>query len=161
MELDVIRWSSGFDSTLGGLFIREPDRHFLCFTLEDEYRAAKVFGETRIPAGRYRILLRIEGSKHVDYLEKYGPDFHKGMLWLQDVPNFEWILIHSGNHDGHTAGCLLVGNTQNENVTDDGFVGNSVNAYKRIYPPIRDALLAGEEVWITYTNLDSPAVGVN
>ncbi|KKK94021.1 hypothetical protein LCGC14_2687050, partial [marine sediment metagenome] len=41
MELDVMRWSSGSESTLGGFFIHEPDRHFLCFTLEDEYHAIK------------------------------------------------------------------------------------------------------------------------
>lgn len=161
MELDVMRWSSGSESTLGGLFVRTTERHFLCYTLEDEYRTVKKFGETRIPAGRYQIKLRTVGGKHERYLDKYGPEFHKGMLWLQDVPNFQWILIHSGNDDGDTAGCLLVGNTQNENVTDDGFIGGSVNAYKRIYPPIAQKLVTGEEVWITYTNLDSPVAGVN
>ena len=161
MELEVMRWSSGEEATLGGLFERLSGRHFLCYTLEDEYRTVKKFGETRIPAGRYQIKLRTEGGHHERYLDKYGPEFHKGMLWLQDVPNFQWILIHCGNTDDDTAGCLLVGNTQNENVTDEGFIGGSVNAYKRIYPPVAQKLITGEEVWITYTNLDSPAAGVN
>ena len=156
MELEVMRWSSGSESTLGGLFIREMNRRFQCFTLEDEYQAVKVYGETRIPAGRYPVKLRTVGKNHKRYLAKYGIAWHKGMLWIQNVPGFKWILIHAGNSNKDTAGCLLVGDTQNENVTSEGFIGGSVNAYKRIYPPIRDALLRGEEVWITYTNLDSP-----
>jgi len=156
MELEVMRWSSGSESTLGGLFVRDDARHFRCFTLEDEFHAIKVFGETRIPASRYRVVLRTEGGNHKRYLAKYGPEWHRGMLHIINVPNFKWILIHASNTDDDTAGCLLVGNTQNENVTDEGFIGGSVNAYKRIYPPIRDALLLGEDVWITYTNLDSP-----
>ena len=156
MELEVMRWSSGSESTLGGFFIREASRRFQCFTLEDEFHAVKVFGETRIPAGRYRVVLRTEGGNHKRYLAKYGPEWHKGMLHILNVPNFKWILIHAGNTDDDTAGCLLVGDTQNENVTSEGFIGGSVNAYKRIYPLVRDALLQGEDVWITYTNLDSP-----
>ena len=137
MELDVMRWSSGSESTLGGFFIREPDRHFLCFTLEDEYHAIKVFGETRIPAGRYRIVLRTVGGNHERYLAKYGPEWHKGMLWLQDVPNFKWILVHAGNTDDDTAGCLLVGNTQ---ISIEG-IGVRPDVYikggeKGIYPDV-------------------------
>ena len=74
---------------------------------------------------------------------------HKGMLWVRDVPNFEYILIHTGNTDEHTAGCLLVGDTQK-----DGFTGASTSAYKRIYPPIAEALESGDEVTITYIDYD-------
>ena len=34
---------------------------------------------------------------------------HQGMLHLQKVPGFEFILIHVGNADENTAGYLLVG----------------------------------------------------
>lgn len=80
---------------------------------------------------------------------------HKGMLWVREVPNFEYILIHTGNTDEHTAGCLLVGDTQKINFGEsDGFVGSSTAAYKRIYPPIAKALEDGEEVTITYVDFD-------
>ena len=81
---------------------------------------------------------------------------HKGMLWVWDVPNFEYILIHTGNTDEHTAGCLLVGDSQQANFGDsNGMVGSSVNAYKRIYPPISEAIERGEKVTITYTDFDT------
>ena len=156
MKLEVLRISSQSDSTNGILFDTTNGRKFLAYTLEDEYRETKVKGETRIPAGTYKIKLRKEGGFHGRYTTKYG-SMHKGMLHVQDVPGFDYILIHTGNTDEHTDGCLLVGNTQTENIgTKDGFIGASVDAYKRIYPPIASALENGEDVEITYVDFDTP-----
>ncbi len=143
MFLSLDRFSSQSDSTLGLLRV---NGQFACFILEDEYRAIKVPGETRIPAGRYPLKLRTHGGFHNRYINKYGTNFHKGMLEICEVPGFTDILIHTGNTDDHTAGCLLVGDTCTQNVTKEGFVGSSVDAYQRVYPPIADALLNGEEV---------------
>ena len=156
MKLEVLRFSSQSDSTNGLLFdVTEGKRRFLCYTLEDEHRKEKVKGETRVPAGTYRITLRKTGGFHGRYLAKYG-DMHKGMLWVRDVHGFEYILIHTGNTDEHTAGCLLVGSSQQENISKgDGFIGASGTAYKKIYPPIAAALEAGEEVTITYIDYDT------
>ena len=155
MKLEVLRFSSQVDSTSGLLFeVTDVKRHFLCYTLEDERRALKVKGETRVPAGTYKIELRTEGGFHGRYSKKY-PGLHIGMLHIQDVPNFEYILIHTGNTDEHTAGCLIVGDAQENNkILADGFVGKSVNAYKRIYPSIAKAIQQGEEVTITYIDHD-------
>jgi len=155
MKLEVVRFSSQADSTSGLLFeVNDLGRHFLCYTLEDERRALKVKGETRVPAGTYKIELRTEGGFHGRYSKKY-PGVHIGMLHIQDVPNFEYILIHTGNTDEHTAGCLIVGDSQENNkIIADGFVGKSVNAYKRIYPSIAKAIQQGEEVVITYIDYD-------
>ena len=155
MKLQVLRFNSQSDCTNGLLFDVTNGTRFLCYTLEDEKRENKIMGETRIPAGVYSILLRKEGGFHGRYTKKYG-SMHKGMLHVQDVPNFKWILIHTGNTDEHTAGCLLVGDSQENNVIiKDGFIGKSVNAYKRIYPNISGALQAGEEVTIEYIDLDN------
>ena len=156
MELEVLRFSSQKDSTNGILFdITGGDRKFLCYTLEDEHRDEKVSGETRVPAGTYDLVLRTVGGFHSRYSKKYG-EMHKGMLWVWDVPNFEYILIHTGNTDEHTAGCLLVGDSQQTNFgSSNGFIGSSVNAYKRIYPAIAEAIEQGEKVTITYTNFDT------
>jgi len=155
MKLEVLRFSSQTDSTSGLLFeVTDIKRHFLCYTLEDERRALKVRGETRVPAGTYKIELRNEGGFHQRYTKKY-PGIHRGMLHITDVPNFEYILIHTGNTDEHTAGCLIVGDAQENNLLlPDGFVGKSVNAYKRIYPSIAKAISQGEEVTITYIDYD-------
>lgn len=173
MELLVLRFSSGHDSTLGALFDATPRNSkpiFLCFTLEDEHRPIdqKVRGETRIPSGRYRLILRKEGGQHERYLKKYGAGFHKGMLWLRtedptapdgtfgEVPNFKWILIHMGNTDDHTEGCLLVGDRPQQNVTKDGIISNSAETYERIYPPIAREIEEGKRVFITYLDFDAP-----
>jgi hypothetical protein len=155
MKLEVLRFSSQEDSTNGILFDVTEGRKFLAYTLEDEHRDEKVMGETRVPAGTYKITLRKVGGFHGRYEKKYG-SMHKGMLWVREVPGFEYILIHTGNTDEHTAGCLLVGDSQQNNaIKSDGFVGSSTQAYKRIYPPIAAALEAGEEVTITYTDYDT------
>jgi len=156
MKLEVLRFSSQKDSTNGILFdVTGGERKFLCYTLEDEYREEKVAGETRIPAGTYNITLRTVGGFHGRYVKKYG-EMHKGMLWVREVPGFEYILIHTGNTDEHTAGCLLVGDSQQANFgSSNGMVGSSVNAYKRIYPPIAEAIERNEKVTITYTDFDT------
>ena len=156
MKLKVLRFSSQEDSTSGLLFLDGKNGlEFLCYTLEDEYREDKIMGETRVPAGTYKIELRTEGGFHARYTKKYGK-MHKGMLHVVNVPNFKWILIHTGNTDEQTAGCLLVGDSQeNNSIIKDGFIGKSVNAYKRIYPKISRALQAGEEVTIEYINFDN------
>jgi len=131
MELLIKRYSDNGESTLGLFFI---DGKFVCYTLEDEYRETKVKKETRIPEGTYKIGVRTVGGTHARYGKKYT--FHEGMLQILDVPGFEYILIHTGNTDEHTEGCVLVGNTVNNNQIKDGFLGDSVSAYKRIYPLI-------------------------
>jgi hypothetical protein len=154
MKLEVIRFSSESDSTSGLLFNVTDKREFLAYTLEDEYRDEKKYGETRIPAGSYKMDLRKVGGYNAKY-DKRFPDIHRGMLHVTGVPNFEYILIHCGNTDEHTAGCLLVGDSQENNqITKNGFIGKSTQAYKRIYPSIAEALECGEDVVITYIDFD-------
>ena len=156
MQLEVLRFSSEDDSTSGLLFdITDNKRKFLAYTLEDEYREEKEMHETRIPAGTYNVTLRTEGGFHQRYVAKYG-NMHKGMLWVRDVPGFEYILIHTGNTDEHTSGCLLLGDSQTNNqIKEDGFIGSSVQAYKRVYPQVAKVLEEGGVVNITYTDFDT------
>ena len=165
MNLEVIRFSNGTDSTNGILLELNklsPNPHgegfrckrtFLAYTLEDEYREQKKYGETRIPDGIYKLGLRTVGGYNQKYSKRFA-DIHIGMLHVLDVPNFEYILIHCGNTDEHTAGCLLVGDSQENNqIKKDGFIGKSTQAYKRIYPRIAEAIDCGEEVTITYKTI--------
>lgn len=91
--------SEGGGFTHGDLYI---DNEWFCYTLEDELREHKVYAETAIPAGIYKIEL-INSPK-------FGPD----SLWVRNVPKFEGILIHGGINEKHSAGCILVGNQRHE-----------------------------------------------
>jgi len=154
MKLQVLRISSGEDSTSGLLFDITNGRKFLCYTLEDEYREEKIMGETRIPSGTYEVVFRKSGGFHNKYVKRYGK-MHLGMLHIINVPGFEYILIHTGNTDEHTAGCLLLGDTQTNNqIAKDGFIGSSGQAYKRVYPKIADAIENGDCVTIEYIDYD-------
>lgn len=155
MKLKVLRFSSEKDSTHGLLF-EDSDIGllFMAYTLEDEHRVLKVKGETRIPAGIYNINFRHEGGFNERYKKRFQ-SIHKGMLEICEVPAFKYVLIHCGNTDEHTAGCLLVGDSQENNkIIKDGFIGKSTNAYKRIYPDIAKELIKGNEVTIEYIDLD-------
>lgn len=156
MKYEVLRISSQKDSTSGLLFeVNNGKRTFLCYTLEDEQRDVKVWGETRIPEGTYKLTLRTEGGWHNRYLSKFGTPFHKGMIYVNDVPGFEWILWHAGNDDSDTAGCLLLGEGQESNlIKKDGWVSSSVNAYKFVYPRVASAIEAGLNVEVEYIDYD-------
>lgn len=144
MNLQLRRFSSGAQSTLGLLSI---DGVFACFTLEDRQRDVKIMGETRIPAGSYAIRLQSAGRLHNEYATRFV-GIHHGMLALQAVPNFTGVMIHCGNTDADTEGCILLGNGVEQNVTEAGNLFSSTAAYRRVYPLLADALQAGSDVTI-------------
>ena len=91
--------------TIGKIYI---DGEYFCDTLEDKVRdlnkngvfdgdEKKVYGETAIPYGTYKVIL------------SYSPKFKRILPELLDVPCFTGIRIHRGNTEKDTAGCLLVG----------------------------------------------------
>lgn len=106
MKLKLERIYKAPTYTIGKLYI---DGKLFCDTLEDVVRhnGLKVYGETAIPAGTYKVILNVSNR------------FKVLMPLLLNVPNFEGIRIHSGNTDKDTHGCLLVGkNTVKGKVTD-------------------------------------------
>lgn len=137
MKLKLERITTDSDSTIGLMFL---DGAFQCFTLEDEARTVKKYGETRIPAGVYDIRPRTAGRLH----EKYSrfPE-HRGMLWLQDVPGFEWIYIHIGNSDEDTLGCILAGEIASVRPGDMRLM-SSTAAYRKLYGAVAQAAAAGD-----------------
>lgn len=151
----VERMGFGLDSTLsrlsettGGLVVP------LAWSLEDERRKKKVFAETCIPTGTYDLGLRTHGGFHGRYLKRF-PDFHIGMIWVLGVQGFTDILWHCGNKPKHTAGCLLIGTTPLlllSDITDDYEfeIGQSVKAYRNVYPEIAARLKAGDSCRVTY-----------
>ena len=146
MNISVIRYNDTGDATLSLVLI---DNKFECYGLEDEERTTKVYAETRIPNGNYKIQLREYGGHHERYSEKF--DFHEGMLQVMDVPKFTDILIHIGNTDEDTAGCLLVGTLPGSKET----ISRSTDAYKAFYKKVLAAIKT-EPVNITYTQIYKP-----
>lgn len=132
MKLDLKRFSTQNDSTLGLLFV---NGEFECFVLEDEYRDVKVKGETRIPCGFYKIKKReVLSGLTKKYRAKFDWfDYH---FQLQDVPNFNYVYLHIGNDTSNTDGCLLLNNGIKSNAhgrSQKNLGTESTSAFKRLY----------------------------
>jgi len=146
MDFELLRFSSGVDSTVGALYsVDGSERKFLAFTLEDEHRDVKVKSETRIPAGKYRLRQRIDITPLTQkYRARY--DWFNLHIEITDVPNFTSVYIHIGNTDDSSAGCILIGDSAINNQLkgqESGFIGHSTQAFKRIYGIINKALSDG------------------
>lgn len=137
MILTLVRNWSNSEATIGKLYVNGV---FACYTLEDEFRVPKIHGETRIPPGVYPIGLH-DSPK---FSKRYG---HK-MLHLQNVPGFEFILIHPGNSEKDTQGCLLVGK-----VVNGTLLGQSRDAYNELYARVSPAATKGD-CWIAVCDND-------
>ncbi len=128
------------DFSLGVLHV---DGKLLGFTLEDEKRSVKKWGEMRIPAGIYKMVLRRAGSIHARYKKRFS--FHDGVLHITGIPGFKYVYIHIGNDDDDTAGCPLIGNVC---TIDKNFISQSTVAYTRLYTLMYPALMSEEDVFI-------------
>ena len=149
MELTVRRTAKRQGYTIGKLSI---DGEYFCDTLEDADRGLtadmppgkihelKVYGQTAIPTGRYRVTLDVVSPrfKGREWARPYGGRVPR----LLGVPGFEGVLIHPGNTAADTDGCILVGRN-----TAVGRVTESVATYHKVM-----ALLEahrGGEIWVT------------
>lgn len=105
MKLKLKRRFLGDTYTIGSLYINDV---YFCDTLEDKVRdlnkngkfdkgEVKVYGETAIPYGTYKITVN------------YSPKFKRDLPLLESVPSFEGIRIHRGNTPQDTLGCILLG----------------------------------------------------
>ena len=137
MNLQLKRYIFTPKSTTGHLFVNDV---FQCYTLEDVVRAPgepKVYGETAIPEGRYRVAIT------------WSPRFQQNMPLLHDVPGFEGVRIHPGNKPEDTEGCILVGHAR-----DKDWIGGSRDAYAALYNKLLTPQLYGEEIWLTVRKME-------
>lgn len=118
MEIKVIRKELTKQSTIGEMWI---DGSFFCYTLEDVVRDVKVYGETAIPYGVYKVIVNMSNR------------FKRDMPLLIDVPGFEGVRIHNGNTDKDTHGCILVGMTKGVD-----FIGMSKVAFNKLMEKLKD-----------------------
>lgn len=140
LEYLLQRYSDNRESTLGLLFVKRETLFFFCYTLEDQFQEVKVRAETRIPAGKYEIVIqREETPKTLSYRKRY-PNWFKSHLMLKDVPGFTGIYIHIGNTDSDTEGCILLGDNADNNRIGPGALSNSTQAFIRFYNFLYDHL---------------------
>ena len=117
-------------STLSSLFVNGV---WECFVLEDMPQDKKIWGETRIPGGHYKVRRRTGGRHFVKYKGKWS---HKFTLMLEDVTDFKWIMIHIGNTHLDTHGCLLLGTKPHVDASGNFAVGSSTNTYRSFYDKV-------------------------
>jgi hypothetical protein len=140
MLIEVKRDPSADGCTIGKLFV---DGQFQCFTLEDVVREIpglpvtrwKVQDQTAIPTGTYEVVIAP------------SPHFGRDMPHIVNVSDFNNVLIHWGNTQRDTEGCILVGSRQGT-----GQIFDSRIAFEALFAKIEDAVSAGESVKITIGN---------
>lgn len=122
--------------------LEDKDRGLTSDMSEEDIKSIKVHGKTAIPTGTYNITLDVVSPKFSKY-KQY--QFCNGKLpRLIDVPGYSGVLIHIGNTEVDTDGCLLVG--QNNVV---GKVTNSTATFKALYDKMLEAVNRKENITIT------------
>lgn len=127
--------------TIGRLSV---DDVVFCDTLEDKVRdynkdgdlndagEQKVYGQTAIPYGRYRVIVT------------YSSKFKRRLPLLMSVPHFEGIRIHAANWPTELEGCIAVG----ENKVKGGLI-NSRKYERELTTWLLMWFDKGEEIFIT------------
>ena len=120
--------------------IEDRDRGLSNHMSEKTILECKIFGETAIPTGKYEI--KMSYSPKFGKKEKY--EWCKGVLpEIVGVKGFSGIRIHAGNTAKDSLGCLIPG--RNNKV---GWVSNSMNECKKIFPMIQQAIKDGRKCYI-------------
>ena len=151
MELVVDRKWKKEKYTISNLTI---DGKWFCNVLEDKDRGLnsnmpvstikmlKKPSITAIPSGTYEITLDVVSPKY-SKVSFYKELCNGKMPRLLDVKGFEGILIHAGNTDKDSEGCLLVGHNKVK-----GQVINSRDTFKSLFKLLKERKQRGEKITI-------------
>ena len=136
MILELIRDDEFPTRTFGKLYI---DGKYFGETLEDTDReiekgGLKVYGDSAIPRGRYKVITSMSRR------------FGREMPEVLDVPDFRGVRIHGGNGPEDTLGCPLLGQVR----TPNG-VANCRGINDRLMLMLKEAEKRGEDVWLDVT----------
>ena len=152
MELVVDRKWKKQSYTISNLTI---DGKWFCNVLEDKdrnldssmsiakIRELKKPSITAIPRGTYEITLDVTSPKYCTN-SFYKQVCNGKVPRLLNVKGFEGILIHAGNTDKDSAGCLLVGMN-----LERGKVLKSQETFRKLYKMLSGAKSRGEYIQIT------------
>ena len=139
MNLTLKRLNLTPNYTEGELYVNGV---YFCKTLEDTNRdlnkngqfdnnEKKVYGETCIPYGKYKVIL------------SYSPKFKRELPEILEVPNFQGIRIHRGNKISDTLGCVLCGEK-----VKNGYLSNSTPYEIKLVELFKQANIRKEESFI-------------
>lgn len=142
------RYSDNSDSTLGLLFEKLQSRlQFENYILEDEHRAKKVRGETRVDAGVWELKIQeLVTPLTQKYRDKYP--WFENHIEITGLPRHTSVYLHIGNDDDDTDGCPLFGDMVSNNTVDAGKVTYSTQAFKRWYLKVYPHLKSGGKAFI-------------
>lgn len=116
MKLLLKRIAKKDTYTIGKLYI---DGKYIADTLEDcdrelrqdmsleEIKKIKVYGQTAIPTGTYKIDMNTVSPKFKN--RSWAKPWEGKLPRLRDVPGYEGVLLHVGNQAQDSLGCILVG----------------------------------------------------
>lgn len=163
MRLRIARRWFTAKSTIGQWYV---DEVYQCDSLEDTVRPdpdpatpaneGKVYGETAIPARRYRIVL--EKPQRVIWSPRNGKDLPEAdgkLPHLLDVPGYTGIYVHAFNEPRETLGCIGTG-TREPGRPD--WIGGSRTALTALMRKVVEGLKAGD-VWLDIEEFGRPPEG--
>lgn len=151
MELVLKRRFKGLNYTIGSLYIE--DKYF-CDTIEDtdryldssmnleDIKRIKVYGNTAIPYGTYKIDMDTISPKFKD--RSWAKPYDGKIPRLIEVKGFDGVLIHVGNTEQDSLGCILVGENKVK-----GKVINSTITFNNLMNVLLESHIAGEEIYLT------------
>ncbi|MGI7624966.1 DUF5675 family protein [Campylobacter coli] len=133
MKLEIIRRYTGKTCIIGKFKVFSDDDKILfeCFSLEEDKEGVERNKDLRIPEGIYD-LKRHSPSRFENTLRSITKKDDDTMInvFNEKVPFDRHILIHWGNTDKDTEGCILLGLTKDNN---NESVGQSRQACKEFY----------------------------
>ena len=133
MKIKIIRRYTGKTCVIGKFKVLGDDDKILfeCFSLEEDKEGVERNKDLRIPEGIYD-LKRHSPSRFENTLRSITKKDDDKMInvYNDEVPASRAILIHWGNTDKDTQGCILLGLTKDNN---NESVGQSRQACKEFY----------------------------
>ena len=122
--------------------IEDKDRDLTQNTPLNDIKKKKVYGQTAIPSGTYNVTLDVVSTKFVQ--KPYFKELCGGKLpRLMNVPGFDGVLIHTGNDEDDSYGCIIVGYNKVK-----GKVIESRKAFEKLYPILKQASNKKEKITI-------------
>lgn len=120
--------------------IEDTDRGLTQDMSISSIQSHKIYGQTAIPSGTYKVTLNVISPKYSKV--PFYIQVCKGKVpRLLDVPGYDGVLIHTGNTEKDSLGCIIIGyNTQK------GMVTQSREAFKKLYSILSQAK---DDIFIT------------